>query len=1199
MTLQPKPISRYSWRSLQARITLLTLAVFLSLLWSLAWYAERALRSDMEHLLGQQQLATVTLHAQELNRTMHTRLRTLEDVGKLAIPLMQGTPQVLSSFLQTRLTLVDFFTGGMTFVDVTGRALATYPMQSTYRDVDLSQRPTTGTALREGRSVIGTPVISPEFKAPVVSFASPIRDANGTIIGALVGLVDLGKPNFLTPVLASRYGQSGSYLVLAGPARLQQSGTEQVPLLQDLPPSGVPRTLDHFAQGMAGSALLHDPQGQPVLASGALIEATGWRLLATLPTHEAFAPVNKLTHRILLATLLVSLLATALTWWLLHRQLQPIHTAFRALLRQAQTGQAIQALPTASNDEVGQLIHGFNYLLDTLAQREAALQQSEATTRQTLAKSQALTHKLERYQQAMDNHVLITISDAHGRITHANPRFCEVSGYTLAELLQNDFRLLNSGFHPKSFFAALYENVMVGKTWQGEVCNRAKNGQLFWLAMTVVPFMDEDGQPVEFLSMNTDITERMANESELQNYREHLEELVQQRTHELHRAETSAKAAALYARSLLEASVDPLLTISPQGQITDVNEATEAVTGVHRDELVGSHFSAFFTEPAKAQALSHKVIAHGRVNNYPLTIRHLTGGQTELLFNASVYRDQEDQVLGVFAAARDVSILNAAREAANAANQAKSSFLANMSHEIRTPMNGVIGMVDMLQQTPLTDAQRRMLGTVHQSSLALLDILNDILDYSKIEAGKLAVESLPTQLHEVVQGVVQLMQTAARAKSIELSLWVSPQLPTWVWCDPTRLRQVLLNLVGNALKFTHSTPEKTGRVNVRVASGHRANGQAGLYLRISDNGIGIAPATLAKLFTPFTQADASTARRFGGSGLGLSISQRLVELMGGRIKAHSTDGEGSEFTVELPLREAPAQGPANSPFLTEPTPARLPVPHRPLAADAPLILIAEDNETNRDVLREQLQLLGYRAEVAVDGTTALAMWQRGHYALLLTDCHMPNMDGFELTAAIRQLAPDGVHHPIIAVTANAMRGEAERCRAAGMDDYLIKPLRLQDLRPMLAKWLPNPASPPPQQPPEAPQTSPAAVAPGEPPVWDSLALSEIVGTNLAMQQRLLAKYLVSARAQAASLHRAAQAQDTTTVTGVAHTLKSASRTVGAMALGALCQQLEAAGAADDGPLCTTLGAQVPAAFMQAETKIAAALRFPVSTPVGS
>ncbi|OQW88005.1 MAG: hypothetical protein BWK72_09610 [Rhodoferax ferrireducens] len=1190
MSLQPKPISPTSWRSLQTRITLLTLAVFLSLLWSLSWYAERALRRDVEQLLGQQQLATVTLQAGDLNRTLAARLKTLEEVGQLVVPMMSRSPGELQHFLATRLTLVNFFTGGMTLVDSHGQVVAAYPALDTYRGADLSNRPATGTALREGRNVIGTPTISPEYKAPVVAFATPIRNATGQVIGAMGGLVNLGKPNFLTPLLTSHYGQSGSYMVIAGQSRLLSTGPEQVPWLQDLPSPNANRALSHFAQGLIGSAVLYDTQGQEVLASAALMESTGWSLLATLPTSEAFAPVNKLTHRILMATLLVSLLATALTWWLLRRQLRPIHTAFRALLEQAKTGHPTQPLPKVSNDEVGQLIDGFNYLLDTLGQREADLQHSESTTRQTLARTQALAQKLTRYQQAMDRHVLLTISDADGRITHANPSFCEVSGYTLEDLLGSDFRLFNSGFHPKAFFAALYDNVQAGKTWQGEVCNRAKDGSLFWVAMTVVPFMNETGQPVEFITMNTDITERMAGESELQNYREHLEELVQQRTVDLHRAETEAQAAARYARSLIEASVDPLFTINPHGQITDVNEATEAMTGVDRRELVGNDFSDFFTDPAQAQALSHKVIAQDRVNDYPLTIRHVTGSETHLLFNASVYRDQEDQVLGVFASARDVSTLNEAREAANAANAAKSSFLANMSHEIRTPMNGVIGMVDMLQQTPLTKDQQRMLGTVHQSSLALLDILNDILDYSKIEAGKLAVESIPTQLNEVVQGVVQLMQPAARAKGIELLLWVSPQLPAWVWCDPTRLRQVLLNLVGNALKFTHNTADQTGRVNVRVASGHRANGQPGLYLRISDNGIGIEPATVAKLFTPFTQADASTARRFGGTGLGLSISQRLVELMGGRIKAQSTLGQGSEFTVELPLREAPEGVPQEAAVPSQPAPARVPLPTLHPQADLPLILIAEDNETNRDVLHEQLQLLGYSADVAVDGASALAMWQRGQYALLLTDCHMPHMDGFELTAAIRQLETGGVHHPIIAVTANAMQGEAQRCRNAGMDDYLSKPLRLQDLRPMLAKWLPTPANAVPLDPLPVP-AAPAAVALMDLPVWDSLALSEMVGANLAMQHRLLGKFLVNARGQVASLNRAGQAHDTATVTSVAHALKSASRTVGAMALGELCLQLETAGQTGNATLCSDLGAQLPQVFAQAESQIVAALRF--------
>ena len=1187
MPLQPKPIRPYSWRSLPTRITLLTLSVFLLGLWSLSWYAVRALHHDVQHLLSQQQLSTVTLQADELNRTLAARLQTLQDAGQLAAPLMAGSQADLQTFLATRLTLIKFFNGSLTVVGSDGQARAAYPSLAPGRALPDRERAAADIALKEGRAVIGQPTLSPQTRTPVVPFSAPIRDNAGQVLGALVGVIDLGKPNFLTPLLSSRYGQTGSYMLLAHPHRLLVAGTGQVQMQSDFPAAGVNPALDYFAQGSKGSAVLQDTQGQTVLASAVLLPLTGWSLVASLPSAEAFAPVSNLVKNILLATALASLLATALTWWLLRRQLKPMHTAFQALLTQAGTGQTPQPLPQAGNDEVGQLINGFNYLLDTLAQRETALLTSESHTRQTLQKALAVTKKLERYQEAMDQHVLITLSDASGRITHANPRFCDISGYPLDELLQHDYRLLQSGVHPKDFFTNLYQNISQGKTWQGEVCNRAKDGHLFWLAMTVVPFMDEAGQPVECITLSTDITERMAGEAELQTYREHLEELVQQRTHDLHRAETQAQAAALYARSLIEASVDPLFTINPQGQITDVNEATEAITGIDRDELVQSAFSEFFTEPVQAHALYHKVIARGRVNDFPLTLRSLNGELTHLLFNASVYRDQEGQVLGVFAAAHDVSTLNAAREAANAANQAKSSFLANMSHEIRTPMNGVVGMVDMLQQTQLTDEQRRMLGTVHQSSLALLDILNDILDYSKIEAGKLAVESIPTQLREVVQGVVQLMQTAARAKGLELVLWVSPQLPTWVLSDPTRLRQVLLNLVGNAIKFTHSSAGTPGRVTVRVASGHRANGQPGLYLRISDNGIGIAPAALAKLFTPFTQADVSTARQFGGTGLGLSISQRLVELMGGRIKAHSEPGKGSEFTVELPLRQAPA---ADFPEAPQPTPIdpwhQPAPPTRPPPGDqAPLILIAEDNETNRDVLHEQLQLLGWSADVAVDGVQALAMWARGSYALLLTDCHMPNMDGFELTAAIRQLEPPGTRHPIIAVTANAMQGEADRCRAAGMDDYLSKPLRLQQLRLMLAKWLPGAAD-------EAAPLVPPTPPDDDAPVWDSLALGEAVGSDLAMQQRLLGKYLVSARAQVASLRRAGQTQDLKALADLAHALKSASRTVGAMALGELCQQLETAAREHNAALSCELAARAPEAFLQAETKIAAALRFP-------
>jgi CheY-like chemotaxis protein len=289
----------------------------------------------------------------------------------------------------------------------------------------------------------------------------------------------------------------------------------------------------------------------------------------------------------------------------------------------------------------------------------------------------------------------------------------------------------------------------------------------------------------------------------------------------------------------------------------------------------------------------------------------------------------------------------------------------------------------------------------------------------------------------VAHDVVQLMMPTAQAKAVDLSVWVDPELPPWVYSDPSRLRQVLLNLIGNAVKFTHSESKHPGKIVLRVESSTLANGKPGIVLRVIDNGIGMSDEVVARLFQPFTQADSGTSRQFGGTGLGLSISMQLVHLMGGQIVVHSTQGKGSEFTVELPLQIAPP----GQTYVCIPDRRLLPRKLAPSIAEAQaigkLILLAEDNETNRDVLREQIRLLGYAAEVAEDGVSALEKWRTGRFALLLTDCHMPLMDGFELTAFIRQEEGPGIHKPIIAVTANAMEGEAQRCLDGGMDDYLV------------------------------------------------------------------------------------------------------------------------------------------------------------------
>jgi PAS domain S-box-containing protein len=542
--------------------------------------------------------------------------------------------------------------------------------------------------------------------------------------------------------------------------------------------------------------------------------------------------------------------------------------------------------------------------------------------------------------------------------------------------------------------------------------------------------------------------------------------------------------------------------------------------------------------------------------------------------------------------------------AAEVATQAKSRFLANMSHEIRTPMNGIVGMIDILQTTALSREQHRMLGTVHDSALSLLNILNDILDFSKIEAGKLELEILPTHLRKVCEGVAQLMSTAAQAKKLTLTVIVEPDLPVWAMSDPTRLRQVLLNLLGNAIKFTISADDRAGEVALRVGQCQLPDGSAGFQLRIRDNGIGMTPQALSKLFQPFTQAEASTARTYGGTGLGLSITERLVEMLGGTISVTSALGEGSEFTVSLPLLPCAGGSAAHEGHVSTNAPlvlrtdasGRETVPFADSRKDprvrpsvkpgSGLILLAEDNETNRDVMRQQLGLLGYAVDEAHDGQIALAMWRTGRYALLLTDCEMPRMDGFELSDAIRHEEPPGTRMPIIAVTANAMQGESQRCREHGMDDYLTKPLRMHALSEMLDKWLPRASVP------ASAQTG--TVAKSELAHWDPQVLTLMVGDNPAVQTRLLSRYLELTRVQLAAMAAAGTTNDTKIMATEAHKLKSASRSIGAMRLGDLCERIEAAGRSDDAAICNTLATDLPIFFFKVESRIQAHLTKPAN-----
>ena len=860
--------------------------------------------------------------------------------------------------------------------------------------------------------------------------------------------------------------------------------------------------------------------------------------------------------------------------------------------------------------------------------------------------------------------------------------------------------------------------------------------------------------------LNASNNERDKAEENLLQLNQELEQRVTNRTADLQRANISLALKEEEMRSVVEHMVDCVITTDEKGTILSANPVIGKLFGYSHNEVIGLNVSILMPEPDCSEHQNYMEnycrTGHGReyIGHSDLSGSHgiglgrevvgisKNGERIELYLAVSEYFVGEKRhFTGIMRDIREhvriMEDLKQARTEAEQANKAKSAFLAAMSHEIRTPMNGVIGMVDVLRQTNLSDYQLEMADLIRDSAYALLAIIEDILDFSKIEAGKLEIEKIPMRLTSVVENACGMLAHLALSKKVELTLFIDPAIPENVLGDPLRLRQVLVNIINNAIKFS-SRPEKTGKVSVRVLLTESKPDKVVVTFQIIDNGIGMTRETQEKLFKSFSQGDASTTRRFGGTGLGLAISHHLTELMDAEIAVQSEPQHGSTFTIQMPFKPLPSTsvtgnrmddlsglhcliladgdglssdlaiylnsagaiveqaadltsvrqviqnlapglwlvvidaGREEMPSIEElraefaarskvlknaakagPTTLQtdlephfiiiqrgrrrqariedidivtldgdvmyrqsllramaiaagrvgareekahstdvlksglVPVAREEALRQGKLILIAEDNDINQKVIRQQLNLLGYAADITSDGREAYERWKGGNYALLLTDLHMPEMDGFELAKKIRSTENEQKHIPIIALTANAMKGEKEHCLNVGMDDYLSKPAQLEDLRLVLENHLSNNKSLTKEtellaQPSTSTHESESIMVPVDIHVLERL----VGGDDSEAIEEMMQYYRDSLKKNVSDLRAAYQAEQFVEVVSIAHKLKSSSRSVGALTLGEVCAKIEQAGKKDNKQLLAELLPSFDAEIIKVEEYLA-------------
>lgn len=1149
-----------------------------------------------------------------------------------------------------------------------------------------------------------------------------------------------------------------------------------------------------------------------------------WHLISEVERDVALASNSQLAQ-IMAFLLLVSTFMVAIASYRLARNLSlPIVSLLHAT-RKLASGETNAHVDIQSDDEIGQLSHAFNQMLDSRAEYEQALKE------QTLVAQKALK-EVEEQRFAIDQHSILAITDVKGTITYANNKFCEISGYDPDEIIGQNHRMLKSGQHDTEFFRDMYKTIANGGVWHGVICNKAKDGHLYWVDSTIMPFMGENGKPRSYVAIRTDVSEMVKTQQELQESESRLGLVIeatevgiwdwQVQTGQVNFNERWANICGYTLEELQPINIDTWLGLCHpedmersgealsdhwQGKtdnyslevrmkhknghwvwVLDTGRLVERYDDGRPKRMIGTHLDitkrkleeAFIEKQNAALADARRYI-DGITNEVPALLAYVDTDFIYRFVNKSYERwfgqpldffkdrpvkdcvgeeaykvikpkleaavkgnrvtfetqvpyqgaglrhvhtsylpdfSKSGEVKGLFVSVEDISDakenevklkqytqeleaqkaqLIAARITAESSARAKSEFLACMSHEIRTPMNGVLGMLSLLSQSNMSDEQKHRVRLAQSSAKSLLTLINDILDFSKVEAGKLDLEILDFDLRHMLGEFAEGMASQAQEKGVELVLDISAVEVSRVEGDPGRIRQVLTNLVSNAIKFTEQ-----GDVVIQVALSDYSDQQWKFHAQIIDSGIGIPEEKQGQLFDAFSQVDASTTRQYGGTGLGLAIVKRLCQLMHGDVTVRSKSGQGSTFMVDLLLGKSVSAENVVPPFdvsnvtamvvdankasqtalkaqlekwgvtvycadneqkasrwceqmhgkkdaltigfvdmglpkdqlsslvngyqqkpgdmvcvlmtplnyrsdqhesLTQKVDGYFPKPAttedifnalsllfkqgkehagnlhesyrekladslQPFPADARILLV-EDNQVNQLVASGIADQLGLNLDFAADGVEALAALARSEsehpYTLVIMDCQMPNMDGYEATQRIRagEAGERYTKVPVVAMTANAMQGDKEKCLAAGMSDYLSKPIDIESFERKVRQWLVDPVSAEENAQTEIATFTKNGDSTEQPKDWDQNAVLKHAMNNEKLMMSLIDVFLNEAPEYVDKLQTAVDKQDVQAVMEQAHSIKGMAGNLGGLALQKLAGDMEASARESD------------------------------------